>query len=112
MTAELTKLYEALNDPLVGIPYAYNIFPTDENAPAFPYVTAFVTDGDGFQADDGNFYDRMNLSLVLFTKTKDPSTEDKVRAVLKSLELGYTWTENYSPDERIYAITFNFQMNA
>ena len=112
MTAELETLYNAFSDPLVGIPYAYNIFPTDDNAPAFPYITAFVTDGNGFQADNGNFYDRMNISLVLFTKTKDPATEDKVRAVLKSLELGYTWAENYSPDERIYAITYNFQMNA
>lgn len=112
MTAELETLYQAFTDPLVGIPYAYNIFPTDENAPAFPYVTAFVTDGQGFQADNGNYFDEMNLSLVLFSKDKDPATEDKVRAVLKSLGLSYTWTENYSPDERIYAITYNFQMNA
>lgn len=112
MTAELETLYNAFNDPLVGIPYAYNVFPTDDNAPAFPYVTAFVTDGSGLQADNGNYFDVMNLSLVLFTKTKDPSTEDKVRAVLKSLELGYTWTENYSPDEKMYAITYNFQMKA
>ena len=112
MTAELETLKNAFSDPLVGIPYSYNIFPTDENAPSFPYITAFVTDGNGFQADNGNFVDFMNLSLVLFTKTKDPSSEDKVRSVLKSLNLGYTWTENYSPDERIYAITYNFQMNA
>ena len=112
MTAELETLYNAFSDPTLGIAYAYNIFPTDDNAPAFPYVTAFVTDGNGFQADNGNYYDRMNLSLVLFTKDKDPATEDKVRGVLKSLGLSYTWTENYSPDERIYAITYNFQMNA
>lgn len=112
MTAELESLYDAFSDISVNIPYAYNVFPTDDTAPALPYVTAFVTDGNGFQADDGNYYDRMNLSLVLFTKDKDPTTEDKVRAVLKSLELSYTWTENYSPDERIYAITYNFQMNA
>lgn len=112
MNEELKRLYDAFKNPEVEIPYAYNIFPTDSGCPPFPYVTAFVTDGEGFQADDGNYHDVMSISLILFTKDKNPIVEDKVRAVLKSLELPYTWTENYSPDEKMYAITYQFTMNA
>ena len=108
MTSNLKALYEAFDDN--GITYAYNVFPTDDTAPAFPYVTAFVRSGEGFMADDENYVDRMNISVLLFTKTKDPTIEDLVRATLKSLELGYTWEETYSADEQIYVISYSIQM--
>ena len=110
MTTELEKLYKAFKDEKID--YAYNVFPTDADAPVFPYVTAFVTDGEGFMADDSNYYDRMNISVILFTSKKDPVTEDRVRDVIKSLGLGYTWDESYSTSEKVYAITYKIQMEA
>lgn len=108
MTAELKAIKDAFDD--AHIPYAYNVFPTDAGTPALPYVTGFVTGGQGTSADDENYFDTMNLNIVLFTKTKDPTTEDTVRGVLKSLDCIYTWDESYATDEKMYVITYSITM--
>lgn len=108
MTEELKAIKTAFDS--AHIPYAYNVFPTDEGTPAFPYVTGFVTGGEGMSADDENYFDTMNLNIVLFTKVKDPTTEDNVRAVLKSLGVIYTWNESYATDEEMYIITYSITM--
>lgn len=110
MKAELDAIYDAFDD--AKIEYAYNVFPTDANAPALPYCTGFVTGGQTTPADDENYFDTMNVTICLFTKVKDPVTEDAVRGVLKSLEVIYEWDEVYSTDEQMYIITYTFQMNA
>ena len=110
MTEQLAALYDAFADE--DIPYAYNVFPTDESSPALPYVTAFVSGGQGVMADDENYYDQMTVNVLLFTKTKDPATEDKVREILKSLECPYSWDETYATDEKMYVITYQITMEA
>jgi hypothetical protein len=110
MTEQLAALYDAFTDE--DIPYAYNVFPTDESSPALPYVTAFVSGGQGVMADDENYYDQMTVNVLLFTKTKDPATEDKVREILKSLECPYSWDETYATDEKMYVITYQITMEA
>jgi hypothetical protein len=110
MTEQLAALYDAFTDE--DIPYAYNVFPTDEPSPALPYVTAFVSGGQGVMADDENYYDQMTVNVLLFTKTKDPATEDKVREILKSLECPYSWDETYATDEKMYVITYQITMEA
>lgn len=110
MTTELTAIKTAFDE--AHIPYAYNVFPTDASSPALPYCTGFVTGGQTTPADDENYFDTMNVTVILFTKTKDPVTEDIVKNILKSLDVIYTWDESYSTDEQMYAITYTFQMNA
>ena len=110
MTTQLEAIKTAFDT--AKIPYAYNIFPTDDTAPSLPYVTGYVTGGQGFMADDSNYNDTMNINCVLFTKKKDPSTEDSVRAVLKTLGVGDSWDESYITDEKIYVITYQFSMEA
>lgn len=110
MTSQLKAIKTAFDD--AHITYAYNVFPTDEGSPAFPYCTGFVTGGQTMPADDQNFYDTMNVSIILFTKVKDPAKEDAVKNVLKSLEVIYEWDESYSTDEKMYAITYQFTMEA
>ena len=108
MTDELKAIKTAFDT--AEITYAYNIFPTDDTAPALPYVTGFVTGGQGVSADDENFFDTMDISIVLFTKVKDPDTEDKVRGVLKNLGCIYSWDETYATDEKMYVITYSITM--
>lgn len=110
MTAELTAIKTAFDE--AHITYAYNVFPTDASSPALPYCTGFVTGGQTAPADNENYFDTMNVTICLFTKVKDPATEDAVRDVLKSLEVIYSWDESYSTDEQMYIITYQFQMNA
>lgn len=110
MKTQLDAIYAAFSE--AKIPYAYNVFPTDDNAPALPYVTAFVSDGQGMMADNENYYDTMTIQLLLFTGIKDPATEDTVRAILKSLGCPYSWTESYSSDERMYVINYSITMEA
>lgn len=109
MTSQLADIYTAFDDAKIS--YAYNVFPTDATAPALPYVTGFVTGGQGMSADDENYFDTMNLNIVLFTKQKDPATEDTVRGVLKSLGCVYTWDESYATDEQMYIITYSITMD-
>lgn len=110
MTDQLKAIKTAFTE--AHIPYAYNVFPTDDTAPALPYVTGFVTGGEGMLADDENYYDTMSVSLVLFTNVKDPTTEDTVRGVIKSLGCVYTWDESYATDEKLYIITYQLTMEA
>lgn len=110
MTEQLKAIYNAFKD--AKIPYAYNVFPTDATAPALPYVTGYVESGEGFMADDENFYDTMNIKILLFTKKKDPTTEDTVRGILKGLECPYSWEESYATDEKMYVITYSITMDA
>lgn len=110
MTEQLKAIKTAFSE--AKIPYAYNVFPTDDTAPALPYVTGFVTGGEGMSADDENYYDTMSVNLVLFTHTKDPATEDLVREVIKSLGCVYSWDESYATDEKMYIITYSITMEA
>lgn len=110
MTQQLKDIYDAFTN--AHIPYAYNVFPTDYGSPSLPYVTGYVDSGRGMLADDENYYDTMDIRLILFTKTKDPSTEDAVRGVLKTLGCPYTWEESYSTDEKMYVITYSITMDA
>lgn len=110
MKTQLESIKTAFDN--AKIPYAYNMFPTDEGAPAMPYVTAYVSSGQGMMADDQNYYDTMTIHALLFTATKDPAAEDDVRDILKTLECPYTWTENYAPDERMYVIDYEITMEA
>ena len=54
----------------------------------------------------------MYVELSLFTKEKQPATEDAVRAILKGLELDYEWTENYVETQKFYQIIYRFTMDA
>lgn len=110
MKAQLDKIKTAFDT--AKIPYAYNVFPTDDGAPALPYVTAYVSSGEGMMADDENYYDTMTIQLLLFTEIKDPATEDTVRGILKDLECPYSWTESYSTEERMYVINYQITMEA
>lgn len=110
MTEQLKAIATAF--ATAKIPYAYNVFPTDSGSPSLPYVTGFVTGGQGTSADDVNYYDTMNLNIVLFTKTKDPTTEDTVRGVLKTLGCIYEWDESFATDEQMYIITYSITMEA
>lgn len=110
MKEQLDDLYEAFDDE--GIAYAYNVFPTDDTAPVLPYVTAYVSGGQGMMADDQNFYDTMTIHVLLFTGKKEPATEDKVRGILKGLGCPYEWQENYSTEEKIYVIDYQITMEA
>ena len=110
MKAQLDDIKDAFDD--AKIPYAYNVFPTDDGAPALPYVTAYVSNGQGMMADDQNYYDTMTIHALLFTGIKDPATEDAVRQIWKSLGCPYSWTESYSTDERMYVIDYEITMEA
>lgn len=110
MTSQLVAIKTAFDE--AKIPYAYNMFPTDDGSPALPYVTGYVRGGQGSPADDQNYYDTMNVYIVLFTKTKDPTTEELVKDTLKTLEVVYEWEETYDPNEKMYVITYQFTMDA
>lgn len=110
MKAQLDDIKDAFD--VAKIPYAYNVFPTDDGAPALPYVTAFVSNGQGMMADDQNYYDTMTIHALLFTAIKDPQTEDAVRQIWKNLGCPYSWTESYSTDERMYVIDYEITMEA
>lgn len=104
----LRELYTAFTE--AGIPYAYNVFPYDEEHPMLPYVSAVVTGGSAFEADDSMYYVKMNVELKLFTKYKKPALEDTVREIFSKLEIQYTWAEEYITDAKLYVITYRFEM--
>lgn len=102
---ELEKLKHQLET--TGLPLAYRAFP-EEEAPLLPFLCYLVTGSDNLVADGGVYYNANVVHVELYTKEKDPITEDKVEQALSS----YSWdkTEEYIDSEKCYQIIYEIEV--
>lgn len=99
---------KAIKDALeqyTGLPVAYHHY---EDAHAFPYIVYEVTDHDTFFADSVVYYDIATVQVDLYTKTKSPQLERKVKDALSSLDLAWTSQETTVQEENCVAVSFFF----
>jgi hypothetical protein len=87
-----------------GFPVAYSHFVESENdpLPAPPFITYLVAYSSNFGADNSVYYQIRNVSIELYTDTKDLETEQIVEHVLNENELFYQSTETYIESEQLY----------
>lgn len=90
-----------------GIPVAYLCYPED-TAPEMPFVVYQLLYSRNLHAD-GKVYKEVNVAqLTLYTKLKEPETEDKVEEALSSCF--WEKTEDYLDTERCYQITYEIEV--
>ena len=103
LTLEIIK--ETL-EKKTGIPVAYHHY---EDAHAFPYIAYEVTEQDNYFADGVVYAEVVTVQVDLYTKTKNPQLERKVKDALSELDLAWTSRETAVQEENCYAVSFYFE---
>lgn len=90
-----------------GLPVTYRAWPEKE-APPLPFICYLVAYSNNFGADNRVYRKINHIQVELYTKQKDPDTEDKVENALSS----FYWdkTEEYIDTERCYQILYEMEM--
>lgn len=99
--------YERVSEIIdsIGIPAEYYQFP--ENSGQQPPFICFYYDSDAdLKADNLNYQKIRNLTIELYTDTKDFELEETIEAVLNANELVYTRYEASIDTERMYMVTY------
>lgn len=91
-----------------GLPLAYRFFP-EGAAPGLPYVVWYIGGETNFPADGENYYNVKQLTVELYTKLKDPSSEAAVEAALNNLGV-WSKTEEYIDSEKCYQIVYYLEV--
>lgn len=99
---KLKKLLET-----TGLPVVYHSWPKNA-APALPYLCYLVAYSNNFGADDQVYYPVDHIQVELYTKQKEPKTEDKVEHAMSSLF--WEKTETYIDSERCYQILYEIEV--
>lgn len=91
----------------VGYPCRYSHF---SETPVPPYVVFYYPSETDPHADNSNYINKRQLFVELFTKTKDPTAEAAVEAVLKSA--GFSWYKqtDFLNDEKLYQTVFETEV--
>lgn len=90
-----------------GYPVAYHHFTT---VPAPPYIVYFRTSDDNISSDvkvHGKF---KNYLVELYTTKKDLAAEQKLEAVLNTIDTEYTTSETYIDSEALYQVIYQIQL--
>ena len=90
-----------------GLPVAYGFFP-EEEAPDMPFLVYQSVYSNNFSADSIVYKKFEHIQIDLYTRFKEPQTEDKVQKALSS----FFWenTEEYDDAERLYRIIYEIEV--
>lgn len=90
-----------------GLPVAYHSFP-EKNAPQLPFI-CFLENGTDNMAADGRVYHSVKrITIELYTKSKDTTTEALVETALSGLF--WNKSEQYLNDEKCYEIIYDLEV--
>ena len=87
---------------------AYRLF--KEQAPAFPYICFYEDGTDNFKADGTVYFERRIVTIELYTKIKDPTTEALLKGVLDSYGIPWDYSESYIDTEQCFLIAFEVEV--
>lgn len=90
-----------------GLPVIYRAWPEKE-APPLPFICYLVAYSNNFGADGGVYAKVDHIQVELYTKQKEPQTEDKVEKALSSLF--WEKTETYLDSEKCYQILYEIEV--
>ena len=99
---EIAKLLES-----TGLPVAYGFFP-EEEASDLPILVYQSVYSNNFSADNIVYQKFNHIQIDLYTRFKEPQTEDKVENALSS----FFWekAEEYDDTEKVYRITYEIEV--
>ncbi len=103
----MENITEILNE--IGIDYAYDHFAEGES-PEPPFICYLFPNDDNFAADGISYYEITRVRIELYTDFKNPETEKAITTVLKAHGIFYTRTEVWIEEEKLYEVTFEFDL--
>ena len=90
-------------------PYTYYSFP-EKQAPKLPYITYYYPASSNMAADNA-VYKRINeLTIELYTGTKDFALEKGVESVLDLFGIVWDKSEDYLDTEHMFMITYETEI--
>lgn len=102
---ELKEIDELLKS--TGLPVTYYAWP-EKAAPPLPYICYLAAYSNNFSADGAVYYPINHMQIELYTRLKEPETEDKVEQALSSLF--WEKTETYIDTEKCYQILYEIEV--
>lgn len=99
---ELKELLES-----TGLPVTYRKWP-ENAAPPLPNIVWLTPYTSNFAADGKTYYIVHHAQIELYTKNKDPESEDKVESALSSIF--WEKTETYINTEECYQILYEIEV--
>lgn len=93
----------------LGLPLAYRQWGEGEE-PNLPYILFYRDQSDDFFADNQNYVSGNQVSLELYTKTKDFNQEEKIENLLKDLCIPYQIFEGNLETEGMYEVLYEFKI--
>lgn len=90
-----------------GLPVVYRAWPED-GAPPPPFICYLASRSNNFSADGTVYMPVQHIQIELYTKQKEPETEDKVERALSSVF--WSKTETYINTEQVYEILYEIEV--
>lgn len=84
---------------------AYRCFPEDIKT-GFPFVCFYVTQTDNFKADGQVYKTRTEVTVELYTETKDLYSEKALEDAFEQDSIPWDKFEEYLTDEECYQISY------
>ena len=75
-----------------------------------PYLVFFEESSDNFGADNRVYFQRKRIAVELMTKTKNPSAEAAVEAVLDANDIFWQKTETHLDDEDAFEVIYSLEV--
>lgn len=93
---------------ILGLPIAFSHFEKDTNNPPPdpPFITYITPNNPDFFADNSNYKELTQINLELYTVGKDLISENKVKQLLKSLDMPYITSQVYLDKEKVHRTLF------
>ena len=99
-----TELYQALKT--LGMPVAYHHFAAP---PSPPYMVYLVADADAYGSDERNEIRLTRYIIELYTKYKDPTSQELIETMLDSKGIPYTLYEQHVDSENLYQAAYHIE---
>lgn len=94
----------------IGLPCVYHHWEKG-SAPPPPYIVFLYPSRNDFFADNKNYYKIVQVTMELYSDSKDFISENKVESVLEQNEIPYTKEEVYIPAERMYEVIYEMEVD-
>lgn len=92
-----------------GVPFAYYAFP-EKNCPDLPYITYYYPNSANFSADNVVYQRIDDLTIELYTETKDFDLEESLEQVLATHELVWEKSEDWIESENMFMISYEMEI--
>lgn len=92
-----------------GYPVRYGMF--KEPPATSPYIEYECSYTENFGADNKAYHKIQNVSIFLFTKTKDPTAEEALEMKLDGANIYWNKTESFLQEESVFQILYEVKIN-